>query len=226
MLFDKFSIFCLKVFYVAVGGVLYNAGMEVYVEYVIIDNLIVNALLIMCMLKTLGLKAHALRVFVSSAFGTAAVCVFPFFKIPIAFEVVSKICVGVIMVLVSHNFKTIKHFVYGFLLFVLYTFLMGGACAGMIKLLGGNPESLGGGNYDTIVPVSLIILAVFVYAFIIFRLTKYIYRRKDMLPFMQKATLKIGDTCVSVNAYIDSGNRLYDKKTGAPIIILSAFALS
>ena len=46
-----------------------------------------------------------------------------------------------------------------------------------------------------------------------------------MMPFMQKAELNISGKKICLDAYIDSGNRLYDKKTGAPIIIVSAFAL-
>jgi len=199
--------------------------MEVYIEYVIIDNLIINTLLLLCMLSTLGVKSNFFRVFVSSAFGTIAVCLFPLVVLPKVFVTIAKICVGVIMVLLSFNFRSIKQFLYGFMLFVLYTCLMGGACYAVIKLLGGDADNLISGAYDTIIPVSLIVLVCFVYAFIIFRLTKYIYRRKDMMPFMQHAKLKIGDKVLDLEAYVDSGNRLYDKKTGAPIIILSAFAL-
>ncbi len=199
--------------------------MEVYIEYVIIDNLIINILLLLCTLKTFGMRYMFFRVFLASLFGTTMVCLFPLIKIPAVLLVLYRIAVGVIMIMIAFHFKTFKQLLFAFGLLVLYTFLMGGACMVMIKLLGGNPEHFTIGEYDTIIPVSIIIMIVFVYAFIIFRLTKYIYRRKDMMPFMQHAEIEICGKKLALNAYVDSGNRLYDKKTGAPIIVLSAFAL-
>lgn len=199
--------------------------MEVYIEYVIIDNLIINFLLLLCTIRTLGLKVNKFRICISSMFGTVAVCLFPLISIPKFFLIVSKLCVGIIMVLLSFSFKTVKQFLYAFGLFILYTFLMGGACFAVIKLLGGTTQNITMGNYDTIVPVSIVIFSCFMYTYIILRLTKYIYRRKDMIPFMHTATLSIGEKSITLSAYVDSGNRLYDKTTGAPIIIISAYAL-
>ena len=199
--------------------------METYIEYVIIDNLIINYLLLFCSIRTLGLKANKFLLAISSIFGTIFVCVFPLVKIPSAMLVISKIAVGVLMVLISFKFDRLKQFLYCFILFVFYTFLMGGACFAVITLLGGNATNIGMGSYDTLLPVSLVILSCFIYAFIIIRLAKYIYRRKDMMPFMQTAVLTVAGKEIMFKAYLDSGNRLYDKKTNAPVIILSAYSL-
>jgi len=129
------------------------------------------------------------------------------------------------MVLLAYNFASLKQFLIGFTLFIIYTFLLGGACYGIIKLLNGDPENFFVGSYDTVVPVSIIITICFVYSFIILRLTKYIYRKKDMLPFISDVELTIGDKTLLLKAFTDSGNRLYDNSVGSPVIILSAFSL-
>lgn len=199
--------------------------MEVYIEYVIIDNLIINYLLLWSATKTLGIKSNIYMLAISSLFGTIVSCLMPLTPFNGVFLAFIKLIIGMIMVLMVSKFKSIKTYVNTFILFVSYTFLMGGACYAIITLLGGTFENINIGSYDTIVPVSIVVLSCFIYAFIIFRFTKYIYRRKDMIPFMQTVDIKIGDKNCTFSAYLDSGNRLYDKKTGAPVIILSAYAL-
>ena len=199
--------------------------MEVYIEYVIIDNLIIDFLLLWSTLKVLGLKINKYLIIVSSLFGTIISCLLPLTPFSGLLLVVVKIVVGVLMVLLSHKFTSFKQFTYALMLFVSFTFLMGGACYAVIILLGGTFENITIGTYDTIVPVSIVIATCFVYVFIIFRFTKYIYRRKDMIPYIGEAEIEIGGKNYKFKTYLDSGNRLYDKKTGAPVIILSAFAL-
>lgn len=199
--------------------------MEVYIEYVIIDNLIINFLLLWSTTKTMGLKSNIYLLGVSSLFGTILSCILPLTPFSGVFLAIIKLIIGLIMVLMVYKFKNVKTYIYSFILFVSYTFLMGGACYAIIILLGGTFENISIGKYDTIVPVSIVILTCFVYAFIIFRFTKYIYRKKDMLPFMQTVDIGIGDKNCTFSAYMDSGNRLYDKQTGAPVIVLSAYAL-
>ena len=199
--------------------------MEVYIEYVIIDNLIIDFLLLWSTLKVMGLKINKYLLIVSSLFGTIISCLLPLTPLNGWFSGLTKFIVGIIMVLLSYRFTSFKQFIYSFMIFMSFTFLIGGACYAVIILLGGTFENITLGTYDTIVPVSIVIATCFIYAFIIFRLTKYIYRKKDMMPYIGEAEIEISGNIYKFKTYLDSGNRLYDKKTGAPVIILSAFAL-
>lgn len=199
--------------------------MEVYIEYVIIDTLIINYLLLWSVIKTLGLRCNNFLLIVSSLFGTIVACLVPLTSFSGVVVGIIKFVISIIMVMMVYKFKGIKQFIYAYLLFVSYTFLMGGACYAIITLLGGTFENINIGKYDTIVPVSIVVFTCFAYVFIIFRLTKYIYRRKDMMPYIQTAIINIGGKNYEFKAFLDSGNRLYDKKTGAPVIVLSAHAL-
>ena len=199
--------------------------MEVYIEYVIIDNMIINYLLLWSTVRILSMKPNKFMVFVSSLFGTIVACLLPLTPFDGIILGLIKIVVAVLMVLISHRSNDIKHFVYALIIFISLTFLTGGACYAIIILLGGTFENITLGTYDTIVPVSIVIAMGFVYATLILKLTKYIYRKRDMYPFMGEAEIEIGGNVYKFKTFLDSGNGLYDKKTGAPVIILSAFAL-
>ena len=199
--------------------------MEVYIEYVIIDTLIINFLLLWATIRTIGAKVNRFLLFVSSLFGTVVALLVPLANFSGVMSGIVKGIISIIMVLMVYKYGSFKQFIYAYMLFVSYTFLMGGACYAIIILLGGTWNNISLGDYDAIIPVSIVILTCFVYVFIIFRLTKYIYRRKDMLPFIWTAVIEINGRPYEFKAFLDSGNKLYDKKNNAPVIVLSAYAL-
>ena len=199
--------------------------MEVYIEYVIVDNFIVDLLLLWSTLKIMKIKVNKYLLIISSLFGTIVSCLLPISGIGGIAMAGLKFIIGILMLIIVHKPSSFIHFVYEFLVFLTLTFLMGGACYAIIILLGGTFENITLGTYDTIVPVSIVIATCFIYAIIIFRLTKYIYRKKDMAPFVGVAEIEIAGKIYRFKTFMDSGNRLYDKKTGAPVVILSAFAL-
>ena len=199
--------------------------MKVYIEYVIIDNFIIDFLILWSTLKTLGIKINKYLIITSTLFGTVVACFLPLLHLEGVYTAMVKIIVAILMVLMCAKFDNIKQYVYSLLLFFSYTFLMGGACYAVIILIGGTFENVNIAQYNAIVPVSIIIAICFFYAFIIFRFTKYIYRKKDMMPFIGEAEIEIGGKIYKFKTFLDSGNRLYDKKTGAPVIILSAYSL-
>ena len=175
--------------------------------------------------KTIKAKSSTFAILFSSLIGTIAGVLVPLTKFSGVFLILIKVVVGALMVLSSFKQKSFKEFFIAFLIFVSYTFLMGGACYAIIILLGGNLENISIGQYDALLPVSIVILVCFIYSFIIFRLTKYLYRKKDMLPFMKEVDIVFGGKSYSFRAFLDSGNRLYDKSSNFPVIILSAAAL-
>jgi len=195
--------------------------MEIYIEYVIIDNLVINTLILLCTKATLKLKTNFLRIFLSSAIGTVFACVFPLFHLSQFALFPLKIALGVIMVLVLTKYVRFKDFCLAMLLFVLYTLLLGGACMATLLLFGTSIESLAAGGYDSALPVGVILLIVSLYVAIIISLAKYLNKRRDISPFIREVRLLISGKELSFNAFIDSGNKLVDKKTGLPIIVIS-----
>ena len=199
--------------------------MEVYIEYVIIDNLIINYILLFSTLKILGEKPKVFLCLISSIFGTTLAVAFPLFVMPASLSVFYKLFTGIFMLLLSHHFKSIKEFFWGFLVFLGLTFVLGGACYGLVSLVGGRVENFVSGKYEAIVPVSVIIFISFVYVLIIIAITKYIYRRKDMKGFVFAVSISVAGKVLHLTGFVDSGNRLFDPKTQKPIIIVSVYAL-
>ena len=199
--------------------------MEIYIEYVIIDNLVINTLILLCTKATMKLKTKFSQIFLSAVIGTIFACVYPLLGLSNFALFPMKIALGIIMVLVLAPFMNFKEFALSFLFFILYTAVLGGACVMTLLMFGTSLESLSAGGYDIAVPVGVILLIVSLYVCIIISLAKYFTQRKNVAPFIREAKLEIAGKELVFNAFIDSGNKLVDKKTGLPIIILSVSLL-
>jgi len=123
--------------------------MEVYIEYVIIDSFIINWLLLWSAVKTMGLKFNWFLCLISSLFGTIVSCLVPLINFSGIALFIIKLILGLLMVLMCYKYKSFKQCIYTFMIFVSYTFLMGGACYAVIILLGGTFENITIGNNVT-----------------------------------------------------------------------------
>ena len=195
--------------------------MSVYIEYVIIDNLVINFLILLCVKNTLKLKTNFWRLLLSSIVGTIVAVLLPLFNISSLFQVPIKIVLGVVMILIISNYLRLKDFIFSFLLFIFYTLVLVGACLVTLLSFGTSLEALAAGGYDISLPLGIILLIVSLYIAIIVYIAKYLNRRRDLMPFLRHVKLIFGGKEFSFDAFVDSGNKLIDSKTGLPVIILS-----
>ncbi len=195
--------------------------MDVYIEYVVLDNLVINSLILLCVKNTLKLKSRWWRILLSAMLGTAVACVLPLLNLSNFLQIPIKILLGVFMVLILASYLRFKEFLFSFLLFIGYTVLLGGACLATLLLFGSSLEALNSGGYDTILPLGIILAIVALYVYIIVFVAKYLSRRRDLTPFMRKVELEMGNKLLKFSAFIDSGNKLIDIKSGLPVVIIS-----
>jgi len=200
-------------------------GMEIYIEYVLIDNLVINALILLCVKNSLKLKSSWLRIFLSSLTGTIVAILLPLFNIDSWLLIIIKLALGVVMVLILSKYFRFKEFLFSFLLFLLFTILLVGACIVTLLSFGTSLEMLTMGAYDIFVPLGVILLIVAVYVYIIVGTAKYLYRKKDLDPFIKEVEIIINGKSYNFKGFLDSGNKLCDRKTGLPVIIVSMKSL-
>ncbi len=200
-------------------------GMEIYIEYVLIDNLVINTLILLCVKNTLKLRSSWLRLILSSGLGTIVAVVLPLFNLSSWLLVLIKIGLGVSMVLILSKYLKLKEFIFSFLLFIGYTLLLVGASLATLLAFGTSLELLSQGGYDIAIPLGVILLIVSIYIYLIIGVAKYLSRKKELEPFIKDVKLFINDKILEFKAFMDSGNKLYDTKTGLPVIILSIKSL-
>lgn len=199
--------------------------MSIYIEYVIIDNLVINFLILLCVKKTLKLKSKWYRILLSSILGTIFAVILPLINLPPLATFPFKILLGLLMVLTAAKYVKLKDYVVAFLCFIMYTLLLGGACMATLLAFGTDLDLLSQGGYDIVLPLGVIFLIVSLYIYFIMLLAKYLTRKREIEPYLRQVTLYLGSKVLNLKAFIDSGNRLVDNKSGMPVIILSISAL-
>jgi len=137
-----------------------------------------------------------------------------------------RLAVGAGMAFLIYNHKSFKRYFVCFLIFMLITFALGGACLGVLFLLGADITNAATLNYQSGVPIGLIVLTAAVTVFFIRRLCLYLNRSRDIAGFIRQAELYINGESVKFDAFIDSGNQLYDAESGLPVIIVESTILN
>ena len=74
-------------------------------------------------------------------------------------------------------------------------------------------------------PVGVMISGACVITYLILKAGKSLYRKKDMVPFIQKCQIVVGGRGVCLKGFVDTGNRLYDDKRGCPVLVISSLVV-
>ena len=190
-------------------------AMTVYIEYVLIDNLVIDCLLLKYAYKLTGVQTKKTRLILSASFGAIFALLYPLIESKGVLFSLVKICVGVIMVLLGAKFESGKKAYITTAVFYLLTFALGGTITAVCTAFNiRSSETL----------ISLIILPAYLLLNSLGEVIKVIYRRKNVLGFTYDITLTLGNKTVSALGFLDTGNNAYFKDK--PMIFCSVDILN
>ncbi len=189
--------------------------MEVYIEYVILDNLIMDYLLLKETAILLKVKFKRIRLLFGAIIGVVGAVVFPLLKIGVQYLFLLKILLGALICFVSVNHIKFSAYLKYFNVFLLMTFLIGGAVLGAFYLIGIDIKSYG--SYG--IPVGVTVLFGYLLVIGVKKAVKSTINGLITDKFRYKCVLKSGSVAVKATGYFDSGNLLIDPKTGLPVAL-------
>lgn len=180
--------------------------MQIVIEYVLIENLIINFFI----LKTceLFLKEKASLKVLNSLFGAIIALCFPLFNLSMLGQILLKILVGSIMVCVSFSFKNLSQYLYRLFAFALMTFVYGGGVEMLSQTIG---------SFNTMI----ILLCSTILFFAISIFFKVYNKHKTLKEFQYSVRLFYDGKEIDEMAYFDSGNILYDNISKKPIVLIT-----
>ncbi|MDR2091447.1 MAG: sigma-E processing peptidase SpoIIGA [Clostridiales bacterium] len=188
--------------------------MKIYIEYLFIDNTALNLLILYLTLATLREKIDAKRLFLSALIGTAFAFLLPFVKY---FSILYKAAAAFLMTAVFKN-KTFKAYLLRTVVFIAYSFFLGGVISGLFNL---KSEGIAGAAVYNGDAVSLTVLGASVF-FVLIRKLFLLGRERRRARYYYKTKLVLKGFCRELTGYYDSGNKLYDANDHTPAVILSA----
>ena len=193
---------------------LYNQSMNVYVEYVVLDNFVIDTLLLWAVALTLRLPYKRYRIVLGGAVGAACAVVSVYLHGFWLYLV--KACCLFAMCVVAVGFG--KKLFWHILLTVAYTFVLGGAVTGLFNLFKIDYVDGDGQFYQMKVPLFVYVLAVVLVAFLCYSLVIFVKTAKKSAPYRTKVQIEL-DKTYTVEGFCDSGNSLsYD---GVPVCFVT-----
>ena len=185
--------------------------MTVYIEYVIIENLVIDFFLLKTTFLLTGKKQKFFRLFLCALLGAVIALIYPLVEVSLLILTAIKIASGLLIVLLANEYKSVKSFYVNALVFFSLTFLTGGAIIGIYSIF-----NL---DYQTEISVALMCLPAYLIIKAMTEVIKYVYRRKDIEKLIYKAILSKGENKVTAQGFLDTGNALYDGDR--PVIVIN-----
>ncbi len=190
--------------------------MEVIIEYVLIDNFCVDALLMWLSLKILKQPILKWGIVSVGIIGAGFACVSPLINDLIILPV--KLGMAFFLAIIS-NFSLQKVWS-RFLTFTAITFLFGGALMGFI---GANVDTNNGLFYISPIPIGAVIAMCVIFVLLCYRfvkkLSKIVHNEVINLKICVRGKTKL------VSSFVDTGNMLHSSK-GLPVVVVDESLLA
>lgn len=190
--------------------------MEIVIEYVLLDNFLIDALLMTLAVKTLHQPVSKWGIMLASAFGAGFAVVSPLITFEGVFAILLKFSVAFVMSFIAcFSFKKILS---RFLIFSLYTFAFGGALIAIFTFMGIQIYDSMYLGYVSSLPLGTLLVCVFMFGALCFRLLRGLKNKKTWGNSVV-INLEIKNKVKKIKSFIDTGNTLKDR-FGKPVIVL------
>lgn len=196
------------------------------IEYVLIDNFVIDFFILFLTSKLLTLNYKVLRLVFAALFGAALALVFPVLNLHIALQILLKILVAITMLLIAFKSSSFKNFALIFLVFISITCLFGGIFVLISLFEYGSLDAMTITLYNKDIPMGLITIMIAFYVFLFNGVINYIKNKIKLTKFIFPLTIKTKFKCVKINAYLDSAHNLIDPETQLPVVIINFSTLN
>jgi len=197
--------------------------MEMYIEYVIFDNYIIDFLIVFFTANMLSIKFKKTNIFLSCTFGVGCAVLFPLFSINIFYLMLLKIIVSLIMVLLLKKYASFREFLSVCIVFYMFTFVFGGMCIGINQIMGlksqGAQVLINGFSF----PISIFVLFASGYLYFMLQLIRYVKQKNKVINYYFDVVIKQNGNKYYLRGYLDSGNKLLDESQPVVVIPLKTF---
>ena len=177
-----------------------------YIEYIIIENLIINFFIVSCCQKIL--KSRSKLTFLGIVLSTAIAVLCPLFNLNVLTSLIIKVFTSLMLANLCFEIKTVKNFFLCYSILLATTFMFGGLVEALRQWLGD-------------VTILVVISSSFVLYVLSIFVIKALKRKRIIDSFTADVVIINGEKKVQEKGYIDTGNLLYDPITSKPICLIT-----
>lgn len=199
--------------------------MTIYIDIVLIENLIMNYIILFTTAIVLKIKVNHIRLILASLLGAGYSIIAYMGIIKVYSSIILKIILSVLIIYIAFNPQNIKKMCKDLLLFYLVSFVFGGAAFALIYII--KPQNIlmkNGLFLGTYTLKTVMLGAVVAFCIIIgaFAIIKNKISKKDMFCEIE---ILINQKKIKTKAMIDTGNMLKEPITNVPVIVVEHILL-
>ena len=194
--------------------------MTIYIDVVLIENLIMNFIILLATGLILKEKIKTIRLLLASLLGAIYSVISYMSILEIYSSIILKIILSIVIVYVAFNPQTMKKMWKDVLLFYLTSFVFGGAAFALIYIVKPQDILMKNGLFLGTYPLKTIILgAILAFVIIItaFTVVKAKITKKDMFCEVE---IQLNGKKIETTAMLDTGNLLKEPITNTPVIVV------
>lgn len=193
--------------------------MYIYAEYLLIENIIINYIILYVTKKITRTKTSKLRIFIASLVGSIYTLVAFFPSLQFMGKFIIKFSISMLMIIIAFNSEKFNHFLKQISAFYMISFVFAGTIMGIFYILNNNFiltkfsfENFGELIKFLAIGIGLAILLIrYILRFHQYRISKENYITNVVIGLNNKE--------VELAALIDTGNSLKEPITQQPVII-------
>ena len=191
--------------------------MTVYIDIVIIENLIINYFLILITTQIIGIKTKEINMLLASLLGSVYTLFIFLPKLNFLTNIIGKCIVVIIMMIISINRKKVAVILKASITFFMISFMFVGICF-FFSLIQNNYDITKAFVIEKYSSKYLIFAAIIIY--IIFnRVIFYIKDRISISSLIYDLEMNIDGEVIKLKGFLDTGNELVEPLTSLPVLI-------
>jgi len=192
----------------------------IYIDVLIFVNIVINYFLLLITATLTGSKKKRLRIGLAAVAGSAFALVILLPSLHVLLSLLIRVAGALLMSAVAFGIRGFRRLLRDAAwLFVASTVLAGAVLAAGEWGRSSAFVSKNLGIYIDISPVFLIVTVLAVY--LLLCLFELVFRKRTRQDRTCRATVRAGNSTLSFEALLDSGNRLYDAMSGRDAVIVS-----
>lgn len=199
--------------------------MTIYIDVVLIENLIMNYIILLATGIILKIKIKHLRLITASLIGAIYTILTYVITIQIYSNFFLKFILSMMIIYVAYNPPNVKKMWRYLLVFYLTSFVFGGAAFALIYIVKPQDILMKNGLFLGTYPLKNVVLAGivgFISVTTTFKIVKNKITKKDIY---KEIKIEMNGKQIHLNAMLDTGNMLKDPITGNPVIVVEKIIL-
>lgn len=200
-----------------------GGGMVLYIEYVLIDNLVIDYFLIRLLARIFKDKYKNINIILSLLIGVVGALILPYVNRYTVLAIMYRLLVAVLMITLLKRYNSIKSVITRLICFITCTALLAGLIIGALNALSIRYTISGVMLYDLELPMGLLLAFVVGAVAILDRGLRVILTVATNSKYMCDMVIEDKGSTIKIRGYYDSGNMVCVDGESVSIISIDSF---